>query len=419
MRLAKGLPFVACLVVALLGAARLCEKTASPRWSPGLVLLLAALFRLAFVFRPPELSDDLHRYLWDGESQRAGRNPYALAPSEVETANDELRALRERVNHPELVTIYPPAAQLVFRAATTAGGGAVGMKLCFVALDLLSCLCIGRLLRGLGLPPWRLALYAWHPLPILEIAGSGHVDGVAVFASLLAIAAAGGDKLGPRAATGFVSGLAMATATLTKFFPVAFVPGLVLSLRRRQAPLFAVAFLAGLALLSAHFWPELRRGIDTLRLYAENWEFGGFLFRTLRHGFDSGETARRILAAAFLGTLAVLVIRMQRETRPADADRRVALARHAYGVAAAFLLLSPTVYAWYALPLAAWLPVAGGVAGFALSGSVFLGYLPIGEYARTGKWVDSDGIAALIFWLPIAAWLLRELWRRRPVGRSR
>src|SRR5262249_25849468 len=41
------------------------------------------------------------------------------------------------------------------------------------------------LLRRLGSPATRIAAYAWHPLPIWEVAGSGHVD-IAMCALLMA-----------------------------------------------------------------------------------------------------------------------------------------------------------------------------------------------------------------------------------------
>ena len=45
--------------------------------------------------------------------------------------------------------------------------------------------CCSALLHRLGSPPTRVVAYAWHPLPIWEIAGSGHVD-VAMCALLMA-----------------------------------------------------------------------------------------------------------------------------------------------------------------------------------------------------------------------------------------
>ena len=45
-------------------------------------LVLAALWHLLFLLRPPGPDDDIHRYVWDGRVQRLGYNPYIVVPSD-------------------------------------------------------------------------------------------------------------------------------------------------------------------------------------------------------------------------------------------------------------------------------------------------------------------------------------------------
>src|SRR5260221_2738057 len=45
-------------------------------------LLFGLLFRATLIFRPPDLSDDLYRYAWDGELGRAGISAYAFTPDD-------------------------------------------------------------------------------------------------------------------------------------------------------------------------------------------------------------------------------------------------------------------------------------------------------------------------------------------------
>ena len=75
------------------------------------------------------------------------------------------------------------------------------------------------MLRAAGAPRERILLYAWHPLPVWEIAGSGHVDAAVVAFVALALAAA---LTGRRA----WSGAALAAGTLVKFLPLVLVPAL-------------------------------------------------------------------------------------------------------------------------------------------------------------------------------------------------
>jgi hypothetical protein len=148
-------------------------------WSPGFILFLAAALRLLFLFQDPELSDDIFRYLLDGMILLEGANPYAAAPDAVASANPAVAALIPMVNHGHLPTIYPPAAQFVF-AAGAFFGGTVGMKLVLAVMDLAACFLIIRILTQLHLPASRAVLYAWHPLPVIEIAASGHIDAAAI-----------------------------------------------------------------------------------------------------------------------------------------------------------------------------------------------------------------------------------------------
>ena len=83
------------------------------------------------------------------------------------------------ITHPEMHTIYPPAAQLFFAAGAAFGKSVTGMKIIFIIFDVFTCMLLIKLLIALDMPVWRSVLYAWHPLPVLEISGSGHVDGIA------------------------------------------------------------------------------------------------------------------------------------------------------------------------------------------------------------------------------------------------
>ena len=95
----------------------------------------------------PSLSDDYHRYVWDGRVQLAGVNPYKYRP--YEHALDRVRySGRDLINHEELKTVYPPLTQAVFlgvaeasRAlgledAVTPRAEVVLFKLVFGAFDL-------------------------------------------------------------------------------------------------------------------------------------------------------------------------------------------------------------------------------------------------------------------------------------------
>ena len=189
---------------------------------PALALILgtAVLLRLIALAAPVFLSDDINRYIWDGRVQAAGINPYRYIPTDP-----ELDPLRDPLIFPNInrnnyaPTIYPPVAQMLFLAANRFAETALAVKLMFVTIEVVGIGTLIFILRAAGRPPEHVLLYAWHPLPVWEIAGSGHVDAAVVtFVSLALAAAVSGRRLW--------SAVALAAATLVKFFPLVLAPAL-------------------------------------------------------------------------------------------------------------------------------------------------------------------------------------------------
>jgi hypothetical protein len=189
---------------------------------PPLALILgaAALLRLIALSAPVFLSDDVNRYIWDGRVQASGINPYRYLPTDP-----ELEPLRDQEIFPNInrsnyaPTIYPPVAQMLFLVASRFAETPLAMKLVFVTIEAVGIATLLFILQATGRPSEHILLYAWHPLPVWEIAGSGHVDAAVVTFAALALAAA---VSGRRA----WSAVPLAAATLVKFFPLAQLPAL-------------------------------------------------------------------------------------------------------------------------------------------------------------------------------------------------
>jgi hypothetical protein len=426
---------ITAVVTLLLALALHGAEKGSVGWSPGAILVVALLLRLPFLIRPAELSDDIYRYLWDGLQTLAGSNPYMLAPANVHPTAAAAEGVRRLVNHSEFVTIYPPTAQLLFAAGALLGKSVLGIKAFLTVLDLAACALIIRLMKALHLPPARAVLYAWHPLPVLEIAGSGHIDGAGFLFLLIAlnllashiVRTEAADCIGtsPRPSAGGIlvplsAGFACAGAILVKLLPLIFLPGLLLLVRSRARKLFLAGILSGTALLTLPFLPDIRNGLATLGTYAHDWEFAGFAFRTVRRLTGSGQAARLLLASVFLCLMAGSYGRLWRgREKPAEGLERLrATLRAFYGIVLAFLLLTPTLHPWYALSLAFLLPFAAGPAGLVLCWSVFLAYRVLIPYTLLGLWIEDDRTAAITFLAPAIAFLIplavRLVTRRKP-----
>ena len=185
-----------------------------------LILATAVLLRLGALTAPVYLSDDVYRYIWDGRVQAVGINPYRYIPTDT-----NLAALRDEAVFPNInrnnyaPTIYPPVAQMLFLVATRFGETVPAIKLFLVAVEAIGIGALLLVLRTTGAPRHNIIFYAWHPLPVWEIAGSAHIDAAMVAFVALALASA---VAGRRA----WSGAALAAATLVKFFPLVLVPAL-------------------------------------------------------------------------------------------------------------------------------------------------------------------------------------------------
>jgi len=410
------------LITILLALGVYRGQEGSAAWSFGFIISMGAVFRVLFLMRPPELSDDIYRYLFDGQVLLSGANPYHAAPLDTLSRHPSLSGLAALINHADLPTIYPPAAQFVFAAGAFLGG-VFGMKLFLIVLDILSCVLMARILHRLGRPQSNLILYAWHPLPVVEIAGSGHIDSAVIFFTFMSLFflmrstfTTGGFKSIWHCLSGWAAGFFLAAAVLTKWLPLMFLPGVALlscSGNRRSA---VYGFLLGGIAMMGVFWPEVQNGLHTLSIYAANWEFSGFAFRLLRAVSGSGGIARLVLAAVFIAVAGIVYFRCYRAIGGFRQGKTVGdgllIFKAVYGVVIAFLILTPTLHPWYVLYLGAFLPFTGGAAGMVLSWSVFLGYRVMILYGMTGQWIENDFFPMLLVAGPMAAFILAAVNRK-------
>jgi hypothetical protein len=381
-------------------------------WSPPTILAVALLLRLMFLFSPPQLSDDIYRYLWDGSTTLDGQNPYAAVPVSV-TPPPKLAAIHARINHPRYVTIYPPAAQVLFAGGAALGGTITGLKALLVLFDVGLCALLVVLLKQLEMPVWRTTLYAWNPLPVVEISGSGHVDGagLTLLMGALCLLVAGRGRAAGRWPF-LLSGALLAAAGLVKLFPFVLAPLLFLLVPKGPRSWFVAGFAASLAALIVPFLPHLTNMFTSLDVYARNWEFAGFAFNTLRTLTGSGTTARLILSAAFLLAVAVILFRFVRNNNYSGSPaKQVCQTLNAcYATAMALLLLTPTLQPWYALCLAVFLPFCAGPAGLVLCWAVFLTYQVQIPYFILGQWHENPLVTAAVFLAPVTAYILSKVF---------
>ena len=330
-------------------AAAIVAYGAGGRSVLALILATAMLLRLGALAAPVYLSDDIYRYIWDGRVQAAGINPYRHIPTDTHLAPLRDEAVFPNINRNNYApTIYPPVAQMLFLLATRFGETVPAMKLALVAVEAIGIGALFFVLRAAGAPRENILFYAWHPLPVWEIAGSGHLEAAVVAFVALALAAA----LGGRRAW---SGAALAAATLVKFFPLVLVPALW---RPAKSNLGDWRWAAGFAaVIVAGYLPYLGVGSRVLGflptyLAEENLASGsGFwVLDLVRRAFPVPVAVYFAVAATIMTVLAIGALR-----RPADPLASLPWAT-ALGTAA--VLFASPHYAWYFVWLVALLSVA-------------------------------------------------------------
>jgi hypothetical protein len=308
-----------------------------------LVLLTGLVFRAVFLGLPPALSHDAYRYVWDAHLVAHG-----ISPWEHTVDDPALAALRDRAIWPLVIwrnvpTIYPPGAQALFLLVHVLAPLNIGaMQVAMAVCDVLTCGLVIVLLRQLGLDPRRVVLYWWNPVSVLEFTFNAHVDAAATAFTVVALLAV----VRARSSLGrALGGAALGFAALIKLYPLLYIVALV---RRRDWP-FLGGMLAALALVPL---PFVRLGLGNggfLGTYfAQRFVDQGLAFRLLTSLIPSAhlQTIAQ-LALLALGCAAVLWLRVR-----GWVDEIGAL----LAVAAAWLLVTPHFFPWYAggvLPMVA------------------------------------------------------------------
>jgi hypothetical protein len=182
--------FIALTILA--GLLTIAATHLAERAPPVRVLWLIFAFGIALrayvLLLDPLLSSDIYRYVWDGRVQAAGINPYRYFP-----AHEALTFLRDGAIFPHInradfaVTIYPPVAQFFFLIVARIGNSVTVMRLALLGCEGVTVIMIMLLLRRMNRPVTRVIAYVWHPLPLWEIANSGHIDALMVALMLLGL----------------------------------------------------------------------------------------------------------------------------------------------------------------------------------------------------------------------------------------
>jgi SAM-dependent methyltransferase len=389
-------PLVGVAFVAFAVAAWLVRKVAL-KAAVGLILVAGIAFQAVACTAIPAHSTDMYRYMWDGQVQAAGIDPYMYPPAAaalvplrhdylwrpweagVAYANPYLLycptsarskqgpafdrvAGCTKMNRPNVPTIYPPVAEAWYTAVyLVAGDGSstpmqASMALCAVLTTIV--LLVG--LRALKRDPRLAVLWAWCPTVILEAGNDAHSDVLGVLLTAMALLVLARARTEGKAMLG---GALLGLALATKLTPVFVFPAV---LKRAWQHILVAAGAATAVVYMPHLMAAGRRVIGFFPGYLQQQGYssgaGYQVIALVAHG-----TLASLVAFAVLGTVALAVLRYSSPDQPW---------RGGVVMTAAALVVGTPQFEWYSMLLVMLVALDGRAEWLALSAGSYLANLP-------------------------------------------
>ncbi|MBD3420457.1 MAG: glycosyltransferase [Chitinivibrionales bacterium] len=354
------------------------------RWWPGNSLLLplavvAIGIRIAFVVFYPE-SDDLYRYIWEGNIQLHGYSPFTLPPdaAQLEHLRDEIW---EGINHKHISTIYWPGAQLLFRLLARLSPSVLVFKGAFLLFDVGVILLLMVLARMMNFERRHLLLYLLNPLVIIFTAGEGHLEIVAVFGIVLGLVLQRRQQFAAMFA-------ALGMAVMVKLVPIVVLPFVIT--RKSLTRMWALTLPMLLII------PFIKSGLpllDTPVLFASKFRHNGLIYTLLSEMLS----ARATLIVEIIALIALLGIVFFLTPHPIRAT---------YQALGLFILFSPTMHPWYLQLLTPFVVLFRNPAWLLLHATV----LPLTFYFDAGATGDFWRNRELLLRIEYLPFVLTGIW---------
>ncbi len=249
------------------------------KWNFKFLLVVGILFRLAFLFVEPNLSQDFYRFIWDGELILSGMNPYVQLP-DVLIRQDILPIANAQELYEGMGALsaqhfsnYPPLSQYFFALAALLGGKSILSKVIVIRVLLIladvGIVYYGRkLLKFLNRSPHLIFWYFLNPLIIIELTGNLHFEAIMLFFFTCALYFVSTNKWFPAA---ILFGLSVST----KLVPMLFLPLFIGYFGLKKSSYFYLIMGATclLLLLPLYTTDFITNYTSTVGLWFSNFEF--------------------------------------------------------------------------------------------------------------------------------------------------
>lgn len=361
----------------------------TPLW---LILGFALLFRVTLVFQPVLASDDIYRYMWDGNTSTHGINPYLYTPNDSTLTALHSPILPAKVNVPYLKSVYPPFAQVVFTVSYSIfGESQTGIKSILLLFDCATLFVLLSILRYKNIPLQSITLWAWNPLVYFVTELDGHIEIIAIFffVCLLYCIVCNYWRLGS---------IALGLAALVKPQPIGILAPLSLVLFKQKQYKMSLVFIAGtLAIFIggyALYWEPTWSITSAFITMSKRWYYNNPPF-DIAHLFLTNESAHTV--TSILLALWVAVFSMRKNTA----------INHTYMYVLGILLLSPMVQPWYLLWALVFITFRWSPAIFLYSFTIIVCYKTVFQWQAYHVW-QQQWWELCIEYIPVYLLLLIE-----------
>jgi len=264
-------------------------------------------------------------------------------------------------------------------------------------------------LRAIGQPAERVIAYAWHPLPIFEFGGSGHIDALMICFIALALFARAHQKFG-------IAGFALGAATLVKFIPVILLPAIY----KKWDKKLPIAFTITLVVCYLPYVLGAGTGVlGFLPQYAkeEGLQSGGRYYLLVLIDYilgwcgvvhDLPPAIFTSMALAVLGAIAIWAFYRQPPFRSENSETQGQWIFSAFMLALTFSTLLSSYYPWYYSWLVLFLCFVPNSAALALTLITWPLYRSLFDQSADDLFRFQSRVFLPFFALLVLMWIMRK-----------
>jgi len=337
------------------------------------ILAVAILVRLALLFAFPKLSDDIYRFIWDGQCWYYGIHAFSYTPAEVIKLYPQLSGfspdLYKHLNSTGHYTIYPAVCQLIFYISVLICpdgiiGSTILIKLFLLIIDFVG---VYYLIKLLDYHQWnrnRVFIYVLNPLVVIEIFGNVHFEGAMIAFFIIALYYLHTRSKQMSSAIYWSLGIASKMVTAI-FLPI----WLFREEDKKNRSLYLWIMLFNIPLW--YFILLCPNIFDSIDLYFQNFEFNASVYYVVRwvgtaiKGYNPIHTVGPILGIITLILCLVIAYLKRKDKLPYLAMLLMFTS---------YLFLATTVHPWYVITLVLLSSFTGYLYPLVWSGLIILSY---------------------------------------------